>query len=63
MNNFHPPMPGDKAMFYCMNCKKSFSATVPGNGIAGIFNKLANHGQVKCPDCKKPCGLDPKIQS
>lgn len=61
-SNFHKPMPGDKAMYYCNHCKKSFSAKVPGDGIFSIVKKVINHGLVKCPYCKRPCNLDPRIQ-
>lgn len=59
---FHPPFPGDTARFYCFHCKKSFNAKVPEKGIFSVFQKFSNQGRVKCPDCKKLCGLDPRIQ-
>lgn len=61
-SNFHSPLTGESAMYYCYHCKKSFSAKVPGEGIINIFKKITNQGRVKCPDCKKFCCLDPKIQ-
>lgn len=61
-SNFHQPLPGETAMFYCWNCKKSFEAKVPQPGILAIFKKKSAIGTVKCPDCKKNCGLDPKIK-
>lgn len=61
-SNFHQPLPGDSAIYYCNNCKKSFSAKVPENHILNIFKRINHHGMVKCPDCKKLCFLDPKIQ-
>ena len=61
-SNFHRPMPGDNAMYYCFYCKKSFSAKVPEDGILSILKKVLNHGLVKCPDCKRPCNLDSRIQ-
>ena len=61
-SNFHKPIPGDKAMYYCNHCKKSFSAKVPEYDIINIIKKVINHGFVKCPDCKSPCSLDPRIQ-
>ena len=61
-SNFHRPMPGDKAMYYCFQCKKSFSAIVPEDGVFTFLKKITKQGVVKCPDCKKPCNLDPRIQ-
>ncbi|MBQ0003674.1 MAG: hypothetical protein KBT21_09080 [Treponema sp.] len=61
-SNFRNPLPGENATYYCIHCKKSFSAKVPDEGIIDIFRKITNQRRVKCPDCKKPCGLDPRIR-
>jgi len=61
-SNFHNPVPGNYAMYYCIHCKKSFQAKVPKETILTALKKISNSGSVKCPDCKKPCGLDPKIK-
>ena len=62
VSNFHRPLPGDSAKYYCITCKKSFTAQVPDEGIFSILKKLSNQGRVKCPACKRLCGLDPRIQ-
>ena len=62
VSNFHRSLPGDSAKYYCITCKKSFTALVPDEGIFSILKKLSNQGRVKCPDCKRLCGLDPRIQ-
>lgn len=61
-SNFHAPLPGMSALYYCISCKKSFRAVVPETKITDIFTKGHSIKKVKCPDCKKLCGLDPKIQ-
>jgi len=62
VSNFRRPLPGESAKYYCLNCKKSFTAQVPEEGIFSILKNLSKQGRVKCPDCKRPCGLDPRIQ-
>lgn len=62
VSNFHRPLPGDSAKYYCIYCKKSFIAKIPQTDIGNILKKLSNQGRVKCPDCKRLCGLDPRIQ-
>lgn len=60
-SNFRQPLPGESAMYYCIQCKKSFKAKIPDDGIFSIFRRKSNQHRVKCPDCKKPCILDPTI--
>ena len=50
-------MPGDIAIFYCLCCKKRFTATIPEEHWFDFFNKTANR-KAKCPSCKKLCSLD-----
>ena len=59
---FHRPLPGDSARYYCSTCQKSFTAEVANEGIFSMLKKLSNQGRVKCPACKRLCGLDPRIQ-
>lgn len=40
VSNFHRPLPGDSAKYYCITCKKSFTAQVPNEGIFSILKKL-----------------------
>ncbi len=56
-SSFHIPMPGDIAIFYCLCCKKRFTATIPEEHWFDFFNKTANR-KAKCPSCKKLCSLD-----
>lgn len=61
-SNFRNPLPGENATYYCIHCKKSFSAKVPDEGIIDMFRKITNQRRVKCPACKRLCGLDSGIQ-
>lgn len=62
LSNFHRPLLGESAKYYCIYCKRSFVAKIPQTGIGNIFKKISTQGRVKCPDCKRLCGLDPRIQ-
>lgn len=33
VSNFHRPLPDDSAKYYCITCKKSFTAQVPNEGF------------------------------
>lgn len=60
VSNFHIPLPGEIAIYYCWNCKKNFSAKVPEDRtLSLIFNSRL---RVRCPDCKTYCSLSPMIQ-
>ena len=62
VSNFHRPLPGESAKYYCIYCKKSVVAKIPQTSIGNIFKKISIQGRVKCPACKRLCGLDPRIQ-
>lgn len=62
ISNFRRPLPGESAKYYCIYCKRSFIAKIHQTGISNIFKKISIQGRVKCPTCKRLCGLDPRIQ-
>lgn len=58
---FHLPLLGDTATYFCLNCKKSFAATVPELRFFDIFRRTMIN-RARCPNCNKLCTLDPKTQ-
>lgn len=58
---FQRPLSGEKVIFFCIKCKKSFMATVPAPSFFDIF-KHASITKVKCPDCVRVGRKSPMVK-